>query len=319
MLEQFTKDVIEGLGRKQKYLPSKYFYNQKGDQLFQQIMAMPEYYLTRAEMEIFQTKAQEIIAGFGMNKDQKFQLIELGAGDGTKTIELLKELVQQDYAFEYVPIDISKNALLGLEAMLTETLPKLEVSAREGTYFGVLKDLRNDEIPKVVLFLGSNLGNLSDESATQFMYELGSSLTDGDKILIGLDQIKSKEIVLPAYNDASGITRAFNLNILSRINDELDADFNIQSFNHDPEYDESSGVASSYIVSLKKQEVRIGKTNETFSFEKGERIHTEISRKYNDEVLRSILKQTDLKIDSKFQDSKEWFTDYLLVKRNLQI
>ena len=315
MIEQFKSEIEEGLSKPQKTLPSKYFYDEIGDQLFQKIMALPEYYLTRAELEIFQKQANQIIEAFEMNKEQPFELIELGAGDGTKTIEILKQLLMQKYQFSYVPIDISGHALEGLAAMLSNELPALKVLPKQGTYFDVLADLKISAKPKVVLFLGSNIGNLLDDQAKDFMYQLGSNLRPNDKILLGVDSIKSKDIVLPAYNDAKGVTAAFNLNLLTRINNELGANFNVSEFEHCPEYDESEGIAKSYIKSKSAQKVHISALNKTFYFDSGEKVHTEISRKYNDTILKQILSDTDLTIYSKFVDSKALFIDYVL-KRN---
>ncbi len=315
MLDQFKKDVLEGLSKENKSLSSKYFYDKKGDELFQQIMAMPEYYLTRAEMEIFTTKAMEIVESFGIDKLTKFELIELGAGDGTKTIRLLEELLKEKYDFEYIPIDISQNALDGLVQMLSEKLPTLSVTAMQGTYFNILSKLKERNEPKIILFLGSNLGNLLDEEASKFLYELGASMHTGDKILLGLDSIKQKEIVLPAYNDAAGITREFNLNLLDRINRELDGNFNREQFEHLPYYEEKEGIAKSYIESLVEQSVEIKSLNKIFHFEKGEKIHTEISRKYSEEILAKILIPTDFEILQIHTDSKQLFSDYLIEKK----
>ena len=315
MIEQFKSDVLDGLESEPKTLSSKYFYDDIGDGLFQKIMALPEYYLTRAELEIFQSQAKDIVATFGMDKNQPFELIELGAGDGTKTIEILKELLSQNYTFDYVPIDISDHALLGLQKRLARELPELSVMPKQGMYFGVLSDLKKSSKPKVILFLGSNIGNLLDDKAKEFMYQLGANLQAGDKILLGVDSVKSKEIVLPAYDDSQGVTAAFNLNLLTRINKEMDADFIISQFEHCPEYEEHEGIAKSFIKSKINQTVYIGALDRAYNFRAGEKIHTEVSRKYNDDILDNILQQTDLSRHSKFSDSKKLFFDYILERK----
>lgn len=313
MKEQFKKDVIEGLSKTEKTLSSKYFYDKKGDQLFQQIMAMPEYYLTRAEMDIFQNKTNELISLLNINSDKPFELIELGAGDGTKTVHLLKSLLAQKYNFVYLPVDISQNALDGLEKMLKIEVPDLEVIPKQGDYFDQLKDLKSSPNPKIVLILGSNIGNLSDDRASKFVYNLGAYLAPGDRIILGVDLIKSKDIILPAYNDGQGITEEFNLNLLDRINAELGADFNRNNFKHTPEYNEKDGVAKSYIESTVEQKVTIDEFE--FNFKVGEKIYTEISRKYNDEIIDYILKNTDIRREAKILDSKELFADYILIRK----
>jgi dimethylhistidine N-methyltransferase len=312
MIEQFKKDVLEGLNKENKTLPSKYFYDSKGDKLFQQIMAMPEYYLTKSEMEIFDMKAPEIISSFEIDRTKKIELIELGAGDGTKTIKLLTQLIQENYQVEYIPIDISQNALDGLNQMLSVKLPELKVTPMQGTYFNVLNNLKDRDTPKIILFLGSNLGNLTDDEASDFLSKLGDVMQSKDKLLLGLDKIKSNEIVLPAYNDKTGITREFNLNLLDRINRDLNANFNRNQFEHLAYYEESEGIAKSYLVSKKEQKVEIGELNLNVMFKENERISTEISRKYSEEVLKDILLHTNFEINRILMDSKKYFMNVIL-------
>ncbi|MBY0536554.1 MAG: L-histidine N(alpha)-methyltransferase [Chitinophagaceae bacterium] len=311
MFNKFKQDVIKGLSKSpQKTLPSKYFYDKKGDELFVKIMALPEYYLTRAEMEIFKNKTEELISALYLNKKEKYDIIELGAGDGTKTIHLLKKLISLEFDFEYIPVDISKNALEGLNTYLKNELPDIVVKPNHTDYFKALNDLKQDGRTKIILFLGSNIGNLLDEQATDFIYHLGSSLYKGDKIILGVDLKKSKEIVLPAYNDSQKITAEFNLNLLDRINNELGANFDRNNFEHYPDYDEEIGIAKSYIKSLKEQWVKLDE--QWFHFIKDELIHTEVSRKYDDEIIKQILSKTDITWEYKIMDSKNLFADYIL-------
>lgn len=315
MNNNFLNDVDHGLSKTPKYLLSKYFYNKKGDALFVDIMNMPEYYLTRAEFDIFKNQTQNIIDALQLKKDTFFELIELGAGDGTKTKELLKVLDSNNYNFNYVPIDISQNALNQLKESITNQLPNVNTTTKQGDYFNVLASLKQSNHPKVILFLGSNIGNLSDKLAKDFMSKLSDSLKPNDKVLLGLDLIKEAKIVLPAYNDSQGITKRFNLNLLDRINKEFDANFNTNAFTHQPEYTEEEGIARSYLVSTKQQTVTIKALNKSFNFAEGERVHTETSRKYNDTILNSYLKNTELQIIDKLTDSKNYFADYILDKK----
>ncbi|MFD2528636.1 L-histidine N(alpha)-methyltransferase [Polaribacter marinaquae] len=314
MIETFKEEIKQGLTATPKTLPSKYFYNKIGDALFVQIMNLPEYYLTRSEFDIFKNKTQQLIDAFGIDKDTHFELIELGAGDGTKTKELLKVLDTQNYRFDYMPIDISANALAQLKNNLAKELPNVSVKTQQGDYFNVLHSLKENNNPKVMLFLGSNIGNMDDEIATEFIYNLGTNLQKGDKLLLGADLIKSKEIVLPAYNDAQGITAKFNLNLLDRINTELNADFNTSQFKHQPEYNEAEGIAKSFIVSTSDQEVTVQQLNTTFHFKEGEKIHTEISRKYNDALIQQIIANTSFTLDTKIMDTNAYFADYILTR-----
>jgi len=314
MDEQFKKDVEDGLSKKIKSLPSKYFYDKIGDALFVKIMHMSEYYLTRAELEIFKNKSNQIIDYLQVHKDQYFELIELGAGDGLKTKELLGCLLDRGFDFDYFPLDISQNALNNLEESLISELPKLGIKRQQGDYFEILASLKSTKHPKVILFLGSNIGNMSDEIAAEFIYALGANLTKNDKLLLGVDLKKAASIVLPAYNDSEGITRAFNMNLLNRINKELGGNFDIEQFGHQPTYTEEEGIARSFLVSLKKQEVHIDAINRSFEFEEGEKIATEISRKYSDEIIEQLITDTDFEIVAKLTDEKMYFANYIFTK-----
>ncbi len=313
-MNKFKTEVAEGLSQSPKSLPSKYFYDELGDALFVKIMHSSEYYLTRSELEIFTKKSNQIIDSLQVEKDNYFELIELGAGDGLKTKELLKCLQNRGFNFDYFPIDISQNALDKLEISLKEDLPTLGIQKRQGDYFETLASLKKSQYPKVIMFLGSNIGNMTDAVAAQFIYELGANLNTGDKLLLGVDLIKDASIVLPAYNDRQGITRAFNLNLLSRINKELGGEFDIEQFSHQPEYDEKEGIAKSFLVSLKKQKVFVQALDKAFEFQEGEKIATEISRKYNDEIIERLIEQTDFKMVEKLTDEKAFFANYIFTK-----
>ncbi|XPF95844.1 L-histidine N(alpha)-methyltransferase [Colwellia sp. RE-S-Sl-9] len=315
MIEQFAKDVDEGLSSTEKKLSSKYFYNKQGDELFVKIMNMPEYYLTRAELEIFTEQTSQMIQHLELDHTRHFELIELGAGDGTKTKKLLAALNAQGYRYDYIPIDISRNAVDTLADSIATELPNTSIKPQHGDYFDCLHSLKNSHHPKVVLFLGSNIGNMPDNVAQQFLQKLSNDLNTGDKLLLGVDLIKPASVIMPAYNDESGITRAFNINLLHRINNELEATFNIEEFEHAPEYDEEDGIAKSYLKSKSDQNVAIKATGKVYQFSAGEKIHTEISRKYNDSIIDQIITGTKLKLCEKMTDKKNYFADYILSKK----
>jgi L-histidine N-alpha-methyltransferase len=308
-MSQFLKDVYEGLESEPKTLSSKYFYDEIGDDLFVKIMNMPEYYLTNCEFEIFSEQSSSIISAFNMTEE--FDLIELGAGDGTKTIELLKAL-NGSVEYVYSPVDISENALEGLKKRLNDELPSVKVDKQQGEYFEVLGQIKDVQKPKVILFLGSNIGNLEDANAKKFISLLAQSLNTSDKLLIGVDLIKSSSIVLPAYNDGQGYTRDFNLNLLNRINRELKGNIEVDNFKHVPSYTSDEGIARSHIESLCDQTFTV--SGKQFSLTKGEQIRTEISRKYNDQIMADIINGSGLKVINKFTDKKNYFADYLLEK-----
>jgi len=311
----FFSDVNSGLSQNPKYISSHYFYDKAGDEIFQQIMDMPEYYLTNAELEIFREQSEALIESFEINKNEEFELIELGAGDGQKTQHLIKKLLEKNYHFKFIPVDISHNSLSVITDRLGNFFPELKIDPKQGDYFQVLDELFLSKHPKVILFIGSNLGNMEDQVAQQFLEKIAQHLKSKEKLLLGLDLIKSQEIVLPAYNDAAGITRDFNLNLLKRINRELGADFDLENFEHAPEYTEEEGIAKSFLKSKIKQTVFIKDLNKSFDFQENELIHTEISRKYNDKILNEIIENSGLEISEKFLDQKKYFADYILTKK----
>lgn len=314
MNKQFSEDVKNGLRKLPKTLPSKYFYDEKGDDLFIQIMNLPEYYLTNCELEIFKEKTDEIIKAIGAHTNLSFDLIELGAGDGTKTKHLLSQLVEDNFNFTYHPVDISQNALNRLERTLIHELPSLQIAKQQGDYFNILSKLKSDEKQKIILFLGSNIGNFTDDKASEFIKTASEFMKSGDILLIGADLIKSKEIVLPAYSDSSGVTAEFNLNLLDRINHTFKGTFKRENFTHEATYEADEGIARSFIVSKIDQTVELKDLNLKFEFRENEKINTEVSRKYNDDIVSNIIEGSGLTISSKILDSKGYFADYVLVK-----
>lgn len=304
--DKFRKEVLDGLRNYPKKLSSKYFYNKTGDHLFQQIMMMPEYYLTKCELDIFKNKTSEIEAA--IVNDKPFDLIELGSGDALKSSYLLKHLVEKNIDFTYMPIDISGNILSVLNEKLKKELPYLKITALEGEYFDMLdKATHISDKRKIVLFLGSNIGNMEPEEAFRFCSGVKSKLNPGDLFLIGFDLKKNPHTILNAYNDAAGITASFNLNLLTRINQELDADFNIENFEHFQTYDPVSGACRSYLVSLRRQQINIGE--EIISFNENELIDMEISQKFSEKDIQKMAKESGFQIVNEIRDAKNWFVD----------
>ncbi|NJB36158.1 L-histidine N(alpha)-methyltransferase [Croceivirga sp. JEA036] len=307
----FAREVKEGLSSYPKHLSSKYFYDEIGDKLFQQIMALPEYYLTRAEYAIFEQHKTEITASFSA-PHVPFNLYELGAGDGTKTKLLLKELLAQNYQFEYRPIDISANALAQLSTSLTNELPNVSVQPIQGTYFDSLKEMgQTQEKKKVILFLGSNIGNLNHKLALEFLMNIAHILNKDDLFFMGMDQKKHPRTILNAYSDPSGITAAFNKNVLTRINNELGGNFNLDNFIHWESYNPETGTAKSYLVSKIAQEVTIEALEQSFEFDAWETIHTEISQKYDDAMVHQMAEDAGLRVVNQFTDANSTFKNYL--------
>jgi L-histidine N-alpha-methyltransferase len=306
-MDNFLNEVLQDLGGKPKSLRSKYFYDDTGDDLFQQIMHCPEYYPTRCEEEILRSKA-EVIAETLRNGFDQFDLIELGAGDATKTTYILREFVRNEVNMTYMPVDISSNMIDYLSKTLPERIPGLKVQALNGEYFEMVDEAnRRSSNHKAVLFLGGNLGNMPPEEALDFCKKLASSLQKGDLVLIGFDLKKNPKVIHAAYDDAGGLTKAFNLNLLTRINRELGGNFDLSQFEHYASYDPSSGACKSFLISLKAQEVTIA--GKVIQFEQDEYIDMEISQKYSMEEIDRMAAAAGFMPVERFFDSKNWFLD----------
>jgi dimethylhistidine N-methyltransferase len=305
--ETFLADVLEGLNSSPKKLHSKYFYDEAGDRLFQQIMNMPEYYLTDCELDIFKNKT-ELLAKSILIDNEPFDLIELGAGDAMKSSYLLEYLTKENIDFTYMPIDISGHILDELSEKFSRDLPDLEVKTLEGDYFDMLdKAMSISQRRKVVLFLGGNIGNMDMGESYHFCRELRRKLNRGDILLVGFDLKKNPHTILNAYNDEAGITSSFNLNLLIRMNRELEADFDVLNFQHYQTYDPISGACKSYLVSLTEQNVHIG--NQAFHFEENELIDMEISQKFAQDDISKLARDAKFHIIDEITDSKNWFVD----------
>jgi len=312
MVNTFAQDVLNGLTAKNKHLSSKYFYDDNGSRIFQEIMNMPEYYLTNAEFEILSMQSKQIIDALGFSTP--FNIIELGAGDGLKTFKLLEYLVNANIQFNYVPIDISQEAIDILTERLKERLPGLNIKPKVGDYFEILKVNKESAYPILLLFLGGNIGNYQEEKASELLSLFNENMKTGDKLLVGFDIKKNPIIIHNAYFDKHGVTKRFNLNLLVRINRELDADFKIDDFDFYCHYDPISGDVKSYIVSLRKQTVVLGALNKTIHFNYNELIWTELSKKYTIYEISNLAEATNFKLTSNFLDCKHYFTDSLWVK-----
>ncbi len=302
----FAEDVVNGLSKYPKKLSSKYLYNAEGDRLFQQIMHLPEYYVTRCEHEILQTQKQTILSLC----TEPFQLIDLGAGDGLKTMVLLDYFINKKAAFQYLPIDISASAVNQLSDKVKNKFPKLSVEGITAEYFEALRRLKLDQnLSKVVLLFGSNIGNFTHPEAVEFLSEMKSSLNRGDLLIIGFDLKKDPEVILKAYDDSQGVTAQFNYNLLDRINFELGGDFKTENFKFCPTYNPETGEVKSYLISKTKQVVTLKKTNSCFDFDAWESIHTECSNKYDLYDITSFAEAAGFEIVTNLYDSKNYFTD----------
>jgi dimethylhistidine N-methyltransferase len=313
----FSGDILVGLSRNPKEISSKYFYDQRGTKLFQKIMDLPEYYLTPCEFNILKTKKEELSR---LMKNESFNLVELGAGDGRKTSLLLEHFLKKELNFKYIPIDISESAMKILTHFLNQKFPSLEAEGIVAEYFEGLKWISNLSYHKnMVLFLGSNLGNFNKTQSRVFLHNLWNSLQHGDYAVIGFDLKKDIELMLKAYNDSQNITREFNLNLLKRINRELGGNFNLKKFRHYSNYDVFTGAMESYLVSLEAQEVFLKKVGQSFSFEAWEPIHTEYSYKYLVSDIEKLAEETGFSIEKHLYDKKKYFADSLWKVEKLKV
>jgi len=311
----FKNDVHIGLTSFPKYLYSKYIYDEKGDKLFQDIMNLPEYYLTNCEFDILSLHTTEIAELFSDTKTG-FDLIELGAGDGKKTKVLLRYLAKNNFDFVYKPIDISKNAIDSLTNNLALELPQVTVDGEKGMYFEVLERLQKYHgRKKVLMVLGSNIGNLLHSKAIDFLSKLKDIMGPEDLLFMGFDQKKNPQTILDAYNDTTGVTAAFNKNLLHRINRELEGDFKIDSFKHWEVYDPESGTAKSFLVATEAMTVSIKALDLTISFDAWETIHTEISQKYDDKSVQWLADSAGLTITTSFEDEKGYYKNYVFKRK----
>lgn len=306
--------VKEGLTQKEKSLPSWLFYDSEGDRLFQEIMNMPEYYLTNCEYDIFQKHKDDILSIISLDS-AGFNLIEFGAGDGMKTEILLKHFVAQNVTFNYKPVDISENVLNLLQERMRKSIPDLDIEPINKEYFSALDSLNEArKNPMVVLFMGGNIGNFVLDDAQSFVNQIANKLRTGDRIIMGFDMKKDPEMIRSAYNDKQGITRQFNMNLLTRLNNELDADFDLEQFKHYPSYDPQTGTTKSFLISQKKQTVNLKDIDTTIHFKAWEHIHVEVSQKFDEEMIENMATEAGLTVEKYFYDEKEYFADVVMRK-----
>ena len=301
--------VLAGLRRRPKSLPSAYLYDEEGSRLFRRIMTLPEYYVSRAEAEILTAHARriaEVCAG------RRVALVDLGAGDGSKTSVLLDALESACEELTYAPVDICAEALVELEASHGTRHPGVPVASFVGDYADGLSAVgeRFQDHVRVALFLGSNLGNLPAEEALALLGTWRRALRPGDYLLLGLDLVKDPEMLQAAYDDSAGVTAAFNLNLLVRMNRELGADFDLASFRHYARFDPRRNAMESFLVSTRDQLVRVG--GECIGFAAWEAIQTETSCKYRESDVVAFARGAGFSPIEWFYDSRRWFLNALL-------
>jgi len=309
-LAGLAEDVRRGLAAQPKRFLPKYFYDELGSQLFEAICLLPEYYLTRAENEILKRYADEIAAAV----DGQITLVEMGSGSASKTRLVIEALLRRQKQLLFMPVDISASALESSSRILLQSYPQLTIEAYAADYFAGLAELgKHPRRRTLALFLGSNISNFDRDEALRFLRAMRSVLNKGDALLLGADLKKDPAILEAAYNDALGVTSAFNLNVLARINRELGGTFDLRNFKHRAFYNEEIGRIEIYIESLVDQTVRIEKLDLEVDFAAGEQIHTENSYKYDRAGISRLAHDTGFEHSRTWLDSQERFSSNLLL------
>jgi L-histidine Nalpha-methyltransferase len=300
---QERAEVIAGLSQIPKMLSAQYFYDDRGSQLFEQICELPEYYLTRTEAAILHQYGHAIAQHTG-----SCEMVELGSGSSTKTRLLLNAYQSLDYPLFYRPIDVSAGMLTASAQALLDEYPQLKIHAIAGTYEQALQELSTAYLPRrMVMFLGSTLGNLSPDECDRFFAQISQALHPNDYFLLGVDLHKSTAQLEAAYNDSQGITAAFNLNILTHLNERFEGTFDLNQFSHQAFYNEALHQIEMHLCSLTHQTIQLKGLNFCFTLEDGETIRSEISRKFHPPTLQTQLEQHDLNLVHTWMDDNQWF------------
>ncbi len=302
--DEFARDVRAGLLDSPKRLDCRYFYDPDGSRLFEEICELPEYYLTRAEREILRERAGAVAARFPNGAD----VVEFGSGSAEKTGIVLAELAGRAKV-RYLPVDISRSALEESAALLLAAHPTLTVEAVAGDYEEGFRLLAGPpDRPRLVLWLGSNIGNLDRTAAAAFLRRIAGHLAPEDRLMVGIDLRKARAVLEAAYDDARGVTARFNRNVLVRLNAELDADFDPEAFEHRARYDEAEGRIQMFLVSMSRHYVRLGRLDREVWFDAGEAIHTEDSYKYSLDEISALARSAGLHVEEQWFDGQHRFS-----------
>ena len=306
----FQRDVAAGLDARPRHLSCRYFYDPAGSRLFEEICALPEYYLTRAERQLLEDHAPKIVAKVPAG----VALVELGSGSAVKTRLIIDALLRRQPRLRYLPIDISPAALQHSARELERDYPALDLEPIAAEYEAGLRalDERLPAQPRLILWLGSNIGNLDRDQAGRFLATVRARMTAHDRLLVGVDLRKARAVLEPAYDDAAGVTARFNRNLLERINRELGGQFDPLAFAHRAHYDERLGRVEMYLVSTRAQEVPVRALGRTYAFAAGEALHTENSYKYSPEEIDAVARAAGLSVEARWLDREGRFCECLL-------
>lgn len=302
----FARALVSGLSQPRKAIPSRFFYDERGSELFEQITRLPEYYLTRAETAILRAHAGDIAARIPADA----AMIEFGSGSSLKTELLLDRL---PFVTAYVPIDISPTALAAAEARLATRRPHLRVVSLLGDFTETITlPSELEDVAKVGFFPGSTIGNFSPEEARLLLGKMADALGRGGRLIIGVDLKKDRDVLLRAYDDPAGVTAAFNLNLLERANRELKTRFDVRAFAHRATYDEASGRIEMHLESRTSQ--RVSALGRAFEFGAGELVHTENSHKYTVAEFQSLAARAGWRAEQVWFDPDRLFSVHALAR-----
>jgi dimethylhistidine N-methyltransferase len=301
-------EVYRGLTAFPKKLSPWLFYDQRGSELFEAITELPEYYLTRTERGVFEQYADEIVAAADT---KKLSMIELGAGTATKTGLLLAAAVRRQESVEYYPIDISTSALEEARRRIGEEMPRVSCMPIVSDYTTDMSEVQKVSGRRLVLYIGSSIGNFEPVEAAALLRRLRGRLAAGDLLLLGVDHVKDRWTLLRAYNDAAGVTAEFNRNVLVRIKRELGAKFRPGLFRHRACWNERESRIEMHLESLIAQEIAIPSLDLTVNFRRGESIHTENSYKFTPDGVEEMLGRAGFSVRKSWSDAKKWFGVYL--------
>lgn len=308
----FAQDVRAGLTASPRTLPAKYHYDELGSALFDAITVLPEYYLTRAETDILRDCGWEMVRALG----NPIEFLELGSGSAIKTRLLIEEALRVQRRLRYSPIDISPEALRASASALVAAYPGLTIHAYAGDYFSLLRAKALKRENRVLaMFMGSNVGNYEPEEAAHLLALLAGALQPGDGLLLGADLKKDPDVLELAYDDPAGVTAAFNLNLLGRINRELGGTFDVRGFKHVAHYDDRRGSVDSFLVAVRAQRVRIAALDLELNFDEGERIKTESSYKFTIDDLTRLGRDAGFELTRSWTDRGRRFAVVLLVRK----
>ena len=308
-IPNIMEDVRTGLLAHPKSLPPKYFYDERGSILFEKICNTPEYYPTRTEKQLLSIHSKEIIA-----QVKPTEIIELGSGTAKKTRHLFDACMQNDHVCTYAPFDVCEPILESITKQLQSDYDWLKVTPLLGDYHAGLKYLPKNNGTRLYVFLGGTFGNFYPQQAKNFIHEIKTNMRPGDYLLLGADRVKSNEMLNMAYNDSQGLTAAFNLNILNVINRELKADFNLENFRHQAEFNAQKKRIEMYIVCNRDHVIHLQVLDEKISFQQGDKILTEVSYKFTGDELECLLATSGLNMHRHYTPNNELFS--LLLAKN---